>query len=112
MSSDSPDQKKIFETEFRQADLYEDLRRIGELEDQKQKIQEEIDELTTNLTDAIPKLDTNSLLFQMLSTTFKPAPKPKVAGAKTATKTSSRAGAKSAASKSAPKKKAPRKKKA
>jgi hypothetical protein len=58
---------------FSQAELYQDLRRIGELEDQKQSIQDEINQRTTRLRNAIPHLDKTSLLFKMLSSTLKPA---------------------------------------
>lgn len=60
-----------------QAQLYDDLRRIGQLEDQKQAIQSEIDERTERLRQAIPNLDSDSLLYKMLSTSLgKPAKKP------------------------------------
>ena len=57
-----------------QSELFEDLRRIGELEDQKRQIQTEIDQLTSKLKDAIPELDQNSLLYQMLSASLTPKP--------------------------------------
>ncbi len=53
-----------------QAELYEDLKRIGELEDQKRTIQEEIDQRTSRLKAAIPQLEQDSLLYQMLSKSF------------------------------------------
>jgi uncharacterized protein Smg (DUF494 family) len=65
---------------FSQAELYQDLRRIGELEDQKQSIQDEINQRTTRLQNAIPHLDKSSLLFKMLSSTLKPSPAPAVIG--------------------------------
>ena len=55
-----------------QAELYADLQRIGELEDDKANIQSEIDSLTARLTNAVPHLDKSSLLHQMLSATMKP----------------------------------------
>jgi hypothetical protein len=58
---------------FSQAELYQDLRRIGELEDQKHEIQEEINQRTNRLQNAIPHLDKGSLLFKMLSSTLKPS---------------------------------------
>ena len=72
-----------------QAQLYDDLRRIGQLEDQKHSIQQEIDERTERLRNAIPHLDPSSLLHRMLVSSLKPVAK-----------------------KPAPKKKAPRKKSA
>lgn len=57
-----------------QAQLYDDLRRIGQLEDQKLAIQNEIDERTDRLREAIPQLDEDSLLYRILSATLKSAP--------------------------------------
>jgi hypothetical protein len=59
-----------------QAELYEDLQRIGELEDQKTAIQNEVNERTERLKNAIPHLDKSSLLYQMLSATLKPKTAP------------------------------------
>lgn len=56
-----------------QAQLYDDLRRIGQLEDQKHQIQQEIDERTGRLRDAIPTLEKSSLLYKMLASSMKPA---------------------------------------
>ena len=60
-----------------QAQLYDDLRRIGQLEDQKLAIQQEIDERTERLRSAIPHLDKDSLLCKMLTSSLKPAATPK-----------------------------------
>lgn len=77
-----------------QADLYDDLQRIGELEDQKAAVQKEIDERTERLKQAIPHLDKGSLLHQMLSATLKPkapaSPKRSAKTAKRASKKSTR----------------------
>jgi len=54
-----------------QAQLYDDLRRIGQLEDQKHAIQTEIDQRTERLRQAVPTLDRSSLLYQLLSSTMK-----------------------------------------
>ena len=62
-----------------QAQLYDDLRRIGQLEDQKLAIQTEIDERTERLRAAIPDLDKSSLLYQLLSTALKTPAKRKPA---------------------------------
>ncbi len=51
-----------------QAELYESLRRIGELEDQKQSVQAEIDRRTNELRQALEHIDPDSLLFKMLDT--------------------------------------------
>ena len=53
--------------------MYDDLRRIGQLEDQKFAIQQEIDERTDRLRRAIPTLETTSLLYQMLTSCLAPA---------------------------------------
>ena len=55
-----------------QAQLYEDLRRIGQLEDNKQDIQREIDERTERLRSGLAGLDKSSLLYKMLSSALKP----------------------------------------
>ena len=55
-----------------QEELYDDLRRIGQLEDQKRQIQEEIDLRTSRLQEAIPSLDPSSLLYQLLSKAMPP----------------------------------------
>ena len=55
-----------------QSQLYDDLRRIGQLEDEKYAIQKEIEERTERLRKAIPTLDADSLLCQMLTSCLKP----------------------------------------
>ena len=60
-----------------QEELYDDLRRIGQLEDQKREIQSEIDERTTRLRNAIPTLDKASLLYQLLSKSMRGPRKPR-----------------------------------
>jgi hypothetical protein len=50
-----------------QAELYDSLRRIGELEDQKKSIQDEIDQRTDQLREAVKNLDRGSLLAKMLN---------------------------------------------
>ena len=55
-----------------QAELYDDLRRIGELEDKKQEIQKEISERTERLRKAIDHLEPTSLLHQMLTAALAP----------------------------------------
>ncbi|MFC1759044.1 hypothetical protein ACFL2H_09790 [Planctomycetota bacterium] len=72
MTDDQQSTAPAADTAPSQADLYEDLRRIGELEDEKAKIQSEIETLTDRLTKAIPRLEKSSLLHQMLSATMKP----------------------------------------
>ena len=67
MTDDQPSNAPESATPPSQAELYEDLRRIGELEDEKANIQAEINKLTERLTNAIPHLQKSSLLHQMLS---------------------------------------------
>lgn len=69
-----------------QAQLYDDLRRIGQLEDQKLAIQNEIDERTDRLRSAIPQLDKDSLLYKLLSTTLKAPTKRKPRATKKSSK--------------------------
>ena len=59
-----------------QAQLYDDLRRIGQLEDQKHAIQTEIEERTDRLRSAMKHLDQTSLLYQMLSAALAPPSAP------------------------------------
>lgn len=70
-----------------QAQLYDDLRRIGQLEDQKQAIQEEINERTERLRNAVPHLDTDSLLYAMLTATIAKSQPAKKSAKKSAKKT-------------------------
>jgi|GEM_PF-6231999 len=69
-----------------QAQLYDDLRRIGQLEDQKHQIQQEIDERTDRLRKAIPTLEKSSLLYKMLASSMKPAAKRRTAKKKSSKK--------------------------
>jgi hypothetical protein len=73
-----------------QVEVYDDLKRIGELEDQKQKIQSEIDEKTAGLRDALKHLDKSSLLYSMLSAALGPKPAPKTTKKTTRKKTKTR----------------------
>lgn len=54
-------------TDFAQVDLYEKLRRIGELEDEKQRIQAEIDGLMDTLKSSMQHVDPTSLLYRVLA---------------------------------------------
>lgn len=69
-----------------QVDLYKDLQRIGELEDQKKEIQAEIDERTERLRVGIKTIDSDSLLSKMLTSVLKPAPAKKKTVRKTSKK--------------------------
>lgn len=50
-----------------QADIYDSLRRICELEDAKSAIQSEIDVHTTRLRQCVPGVDQGSLLYEVLT---------------------------------------------
>lgn len=50
-----------------QAELYDDLRAIGEKEDEKKAIQYEIDTRTDKLRSALPHLDKDTLLHKMIA---------------------------------------------
>lgn len=74
-----------------QAELYDALRKIGELEDKKQNIQDEIDGLTDRLKSAHAHLDKRTLLYKMLTAALPSRPAPKTAKtAKKATKKKAR----------------------
>ena len=87
MADDQQSNAPESDTPPSQAELYEDLRRIGELEDEKSNIQAEINKLTERLTNAIPHLEKSSLLHQMLSATLKPKPAAPKRSAKATKKT-------------------------
>jgi hypothetical protein len=85
-----------------QAEVYDNLKRIGELEDEKQKIQDELRERTEQLRSMLKHIDRGSILYKMLQSAL-PAPPPKAAAAANPTKKS--------APKAAPKKAAKKKRK-
>jgi len=49
-----------------QAEVYDNLKRIGELEDEKQRIQEEIWNRTEQLRGVVKHIDRGSILFKIL----------------------------------------------
>jgi hypothetical protein len=49
-----------------QAEVYDNLKRIGELEDEKKRIQAEIEERTGQLRGVIQHIDRGSILYKML----------------------------------------------
>jgi hypothetical protein len=63
-----------------QAEVYDNLKRIGELEDEKQKIQDELRERTEQLRAMLKHIDRGSILYKMLQSAL-PAPPPKAAAA-------------------------------
>jgi uncharacterized protein (UPF0335 family) len=76
-----------------QAEVYDNLKRIGELEDEKRRIQEEIWDRTEQLRGVVQHIDQSSILYKILESALSDS-KPKGA-------TSS--GRKTASSKGAPK---------
>jgi hypothetical protein len=64
MSSDNP--SPATGNNITQAQVYDNLKRIGELEDEKKKIQEEIRERTEQLREVIGQIDRGSILYKML----------------------------------------------
>jgi hypothetical protein len=49
-----------------QAEVYENLKRIGELEDEKKRIQEEIWKRTEQLREVVGHIDRSSILYKIL----------------------------------------------
>jgi hypothetical protein len=81
-----------------QAEVYDNLKRIGELEDEKQKIQDELRERTEQLRAMLKHIDRGSILYKMLQSAL-PAPAPKAAAAANPTKKSAPKGPKKTAKK-------------
>jgi hypothetical protein len=54
-----------------QAQVYDNLKRIGELEDQKKSIQEEIQNRTEQLREVIGHIDRGTILYKMLESVLK-----------------------------------------
>lgn len=73
-----------------QAQIYDNLRRIGELEDKKQAIQNEIDSRTVKLGTAINHVAPDSLLYKMLSSALAKAKPVTAKESRTPTPTGSR----------------------
>lgn len=63
-----------------QAQVYDNLKRIGELEDEKKKIQEEIQSRTEQLHEVIGHIDRGSILYKMLESALRDS-SPKVVSA-------------------------------
>jgi|tagenome__1003787_1003787.scaffolds.fasta_scaffold20258841_2 hypothetical protein len=103
MSSD--DDSSATDNGVTQAEVYDNLKRIGELEDEKKKIQEEIQNRTEQLREVIGHIDRGSILYKMLESALRDF------GPKDATASSGKRAAKVAPiiSPKAPKKKSRRK---
>src|SRR3954451_20253572 len=54
-----------------QAEVYDNLKRISELEDEKKRIQEEIQNRTEQLREVIGHIDRSSILYKMLESALK-----------------------------------------
>jgi hypothetical protein len=90
-----------------QAEVYDNLKRIGELEDEKQRIQDELRTRTEQLRSMLKHIDRGSILYKMLQSALADSAT-KAAAAKPVKKAVSKPAPKAAAKK-APKKKARRK---
>jgi hypothetical protein len=64
MSTD--DDSSAIDNGVTQAEVYENLKRIGELEDEKRKIQEEIWNRTEQLRAVVKHIDRGSILYKIL----------------------------------------------
>ena len=69
MSSD--DDSSATDKGITQAQVYDNLKRIGELEDEKKRIQEEIQNRTEQLREVIGHIDRGSILYKMLESALK-----------------------------------------
>src|SRR4051812_20208115 len=69
MSSD--DNLSATDNGVTQAQVYDNLKRIGELEDEKKKIQEEIQNRTEQLREVIGHIDRGSILYKMLESALR-----------------------------------------
>jgi len=78
MSSD--DLSSATDNNITQAQVYDNLKRIGELEDEKKRIQDEIQDRTEQLRAVIGHIDRSSILYKMLESALRDF-SPKVAAA-------------------------------
>jgi hypothetical protein len=70
-SMTSDDDLAVTDKGITQAQVYDNLKRIGELEDQKKSIQDEIQNRTEQLRDVIAHIDRGSILHKMLEAALK-----------------------------------------
>jgi hypothetical protein len=87
MSND--DDSSAVDNEVTQAEVYENLKRIGELEDEKKRIQEEIWKRTEQLGAVVGHIDRSSILYKILESAlsdFTPKGVTASGGKKSATK--------------------------
>ena len=69
MSSD--DLSSATDNNITQAQVYDNLKRIGELEDEKKRIQDEIQDRTEQLREVIGHIDRSSILYKMLESALR-----------------------------------------
>jgi hypothetical protein len=69
MSSD--DDSPATDNSITQAQVYDNLKRIGELEDEKKRIQEEIQDRTGQVSEVIGHIDRGSILYKMLESALR-----------------------------------------
>lgn len=122
MTADQSDDYDTEESPITQAEVYENLKRIGELEDEKLAIQEELRRRTEQLRSVLKHIDRGSILYRMLTSAL-PGSTPPASSARSSKKSAAKPavekvakkkGASPAAKNSAakPKAKKPAKKKA
>jgi hypothetical protein len=86
-SMNSDDHSLATDNGVTQAQVYDNLKRIGELEDEKKRIQEEIQDRTEQLRGVIGHIDRGSILYKMLESAlrdFSPKDAPASRGKKVA----------------------------
>ena len=69
MSSD--DLSSATDNNITQAQVYDNLKRIGELEDEKKRIQDEIQDRTEQLREVVGHIDRSSILYKMLESALR-----------------------------------------
>jgi len=67
----SDDHSSASDKNITQAQVYDNLKRIGELEDEKKRIQEEIMNRTEQLREVIVHIDRGSILYKMLESALR-----------------------------------------
>src|SRR6476646_5345037 len=65
-SMSTEDDSSAIENGVTQAEVYDNLKRIGELEDEKRSIQEEIWKRTEQLREVVKHIDHSSILYKIL----------------------------------------------
>jgi hypothetical protein len=65
-SMSTEDDSSVIENGVTQAEVYDNLKRIGELEDEKRSIQEEVWKRTEQLRAVVKHIDQSSILYKIL----------------------------------------------